>query len=46
MEGAILEQEFVIEYTVASQMCEECQRVEAKDYWKAVVQIRQKVNNY
>ena len=26
-----------------SHMCGECHRVEAKDFWKAVVQVRQKV---
>ncbi len=24
-------------------MCDECQRREAKDYWKSLVQVRQKV---
>lgn len=28
-------------------MCEDCHRIEAKDFWKAVVQVRQKVEaNY
>jgi len=26
-------------------MCEDCHRVEAKDTWKATVQLRQKVNH-
>uniref|UniRef100_A0A8B9SR53 60S ribosomal export protein NMD3 n=1 Tax=Anas platyrhynchos TaxID=8839 RepID=A0A8B9SR53_ANAPL len=26
----------------APQMCEDCHRIEAKDFWKAVVQVRQK----
>lgn len=43
MNGAILQQIFVVEYIVQSQMCEDCHRVEAKDFWKAVVQVRQKV---
>lgn len=43
--GAILEQIFVVEYVVHSQMCEACHRREAKDTWKAVVQIRQKVSH-
>lgn len=25
-------------------MCDDCHRVEAKDFWRAVVQVRQKVN--
>jgi len=40
--GAILQQTFVVEYTVAYQMCIDCHRVEAKDHWNAVVQVRQK----
>jgi len=40
--GAILQQTFVVEYTVAWQMCPDCHRVEAKDHWNALVQIRQK----
>ncbi|XP_042314467.1 60S ribosomal export protein NMD3 [Sceloporus undulatus] len=42
MNGAILQQVFIVEYIVQSQMCDDCHRVEAKDFWKAVVQIRQK----
>ena len=42
--GAILEQVFVVEFTVQNQMCPDCHRVEAKDFWKAVVQLRQKVS--
>uniref|UniRef100_F7E4H4 60S ribosomal export protein NMD3 n=1 Tax=Monodelphis domestica TaxID=13616 RepID=F7E4H4_MONDO len=42
MNGAILQQVFVVEYVVHSQMCDACHRVEAKDFWKAVVQVRQK----
>ncbi|XP_074656149.1 60S ribosomal export protein NMD3-like [Tubulanus polymorphus] len=40
--GAILQQTFIVEYIVSNQMCDDCHRVEAKDYWKAVVQVRQK----
>lgn len=43
MNGAILQQVFVVEYVVQYQMCDDCHRVEAKDFWKAVVQVRQKV---
>ena len=32
-----------MEYVVHNQMCDECHRQEAKDYWRAVVQVRQKV---
>lgn len=41
--GAILQQVFVVDYVVQPQMCGDCHRVEAKDFWKAVVQVRQKV---
>ncbi|CAH1239124.1 NMD3 [Branchiostoma lanceolatum] len=43
--GAILQQVFVVEFVVSNQMCEDCHRVEAKDYWKAVVQVRQKTSH-
>lgn len=43
--GAVLQQVFVVEYIVQSQMCEDCHRIEAKDFWKAVVQVRQKVGD-
>ena len=43
MNGAILQQVFVVEYVIQFQMCSDCHRVEAKDFWKAVVQVRQKV---
>lgn len=44
LSGAILQQIFIVEFTVNSQMCEDCHRVEAKDFWRALVQIRQKVS--
>lgn len=34
---AVLQQVFIVEYTVANQMCDDCHRTEAKDYWKALV---------
>lgn len=43
MNGAVLQQVFIVEFVVHNQMCEDCHRVEAKDYWRACVQIRQKV---
>ena len=39
--AAILEQTFIVEYT--NQMCIDCQKKETKNFWKAVVQVRQKV---
>jgi len=41
MAGTILQQSFVVEYTVNHQMCDDCRRVEAKDTWNASVQVRQ-----
>ncbi|KAK9505680.1 hypothetical protein O3M35_009674 [Rhynocoris fuscipes] len=43
--GAILEQVFVVEYTIAHQMCDDCHRTEAQNFWRAVVQVRQKAQN-
>ncbi|KAK3087048.1 hypothetical protein FSP39_000980, partial [Pinctada imbricata] len=45
MNNAVLEQVFVVEFTVNNQMCDDCHRVEAKDFWRAVVQIRQKTDH-
>lgn len=43
--GVVLEQVFVVEFTVSNQMCDDCHRVEAKDFWKCMVQVRQKAKN-
>uniref|UniRef100_H2Y9C5 60S ribosomal export protein NMD3 n=1 Tax=Ciona savignyi TaxID=51511 RepID=H2Y9C5_CIOSA len=40
--GTFLEQTFVVEYVIHNHMCQECHRVEAKDYWNSSVQVRQK----
>lgn len=45
MNGAVLQQVFVVEFTVNNNMCDDCHRVEAKDFWRAVVQIRQKTDH-
>lgn len=45
MNGAVLQQVFIVEYTVNHQMCEDCHRTEAKDYWRALVQVRQRATN-
>ncbi|GAB6025122.1 ribosome-binding protein [Chamberlinius hualienensis] len=45
LNGAIMRQVFIVEYVVNSQMCDQCHRFEAKDFWKAVVQVRQMVNH-
>ncbi|PSN51422.1 60S ribosomal export protein NMD3 [Blattella germanica] len=43
--GAVLQQVFVVEFTVCHQMCDDCHRSEAQDYWRALVQVRQKAEN-
>lgn len=43
--STILQQEFVVEYIVANQNCDECHRTAAKDHWNAVVQVRQKTDH-
>lgn len=40
-----LRQGAIIDYTIQNQMCHECHRVEAKDYWRSVVQVRQHAEN-
>ncbi|KAM7346585.1 60S ribosomal export protein NMD3-like isoform 1-T2 [Cochliomyia hominivorax] len=40
-----LRQGVIIEYTIQNNMCHECHRVEAKDYWRCVVQVRQHAEN-
>uniref|UniRef100_A0A2N9FQV3 60S ribosomal export protein NMD3 n=1 Tax=Fagus sylvatica TaxID=28930 RepID=A0A2N9FQV3_FAGSY len=44
LNGAILEQSYVVEYVQHEQMCESCSRVQANpDQWVAAVQLRQHV---
>ncbi|KAJ1975633.1 ribosome-binding protein [Dimargaris xerosporica] len=43
--NTILQQQFQVEFTVANQQCDDCDRVMAKNTWKAVVQVRQKVSH-
>ncbi|XP_015512894.1 60S ribosomal export protein NMD3 [Neodiprion lecontei] len=45
MGGTVLQQVFVVEYVVNHQMCDDCHRSEAQDYWRASVQVRQKAIN-
>ena len=40
--GAVIEQSMLIEFVEGGGMCNECHRMEAKDFWKCVVQVRQK----
>eukprot|EP01135_Chromosphaera_perkinsii_P010457 Nk52_evm20s2133 gene=Nk52_evmTU20s2133 len=43
--SAILQQMFVVEFFVATQQCDKCQRTMAEDHWNAIVQVRQKVDH-
>jgi nonsense-mediated mRNA decay protein 3 len=43
--GIVLQQVFIVEFVVQNQMCDDCHRTEAKDFWRCMVQIRQKANN-
>lgn len=41
--GTFLQQTFVVEFVINNHMCNDCHRVEAKDFWNSVVQVRQKI---
>lgn len=43
--GATLQQVFIVEFTTQNQMCDDCHRTEAKDFWKCLVQVRQRSEN-
>ena len=43
--ATILQQTFVLEVVVGGQQCLDCARVEAKNTWNTVVQVRQKVDH-
>uniref|UniRef100_A0A182N7U0 60S ribosomal export protein NMD3 n=1 Tax=Anopheles dirus TaxID=7168 RepID=A0A182N7U0_9DIPT len=45
MSDVVLQQVFVVEFTVNNQMCDDCHRTEAKDFWRCMVQVRQKAVN-
>ncbi|XP_050074442.1 60S ribosomal export protein NMD3 [Anopheles maculipalpis] len=45
MSDVVLQQVFVVEFTVNNQMCDDCHRTEAQDYWRCLVQVRQKAVN-
>ena len=45
LSGTVLQQAFVVEAVVANQQCNDCARTEAKNTWRAVVQVRQKVSH-
>lgn len=35
--GTVLQQVFIVEFIINHQMCTQCHRVEAQDYWRASV---------
>uniref|UniRef100_A0A1B6I271 60S ribosomal export protein NMD3 n=1 Tax=Homalodisca liturata TaxID=320908 RepID=A0A1B6I271_9HEMI len=43
--ATILQQVFVVEFTINHQMCSDCHRSEAQDFWRCLVQVRQKANS-
>jgi nonsense-mediated mRNA decay protein 3 len=43
--SSIMQQSFVVEFVVANQQCEDCQRSFTEHTWNAVVQLRQKVQH-
>jgi nonsense-mediated mRNA decay protein 3 len=43
--GAILQQAFVVEFVVRNQQCTECAAAFADQTWKSVVQVRQRVDH-
>jgi nonsense-mediated mRNA decay protein 3 len=43
--STLLQQVFIVEYVVHNQICDDCQRIEAKDYWRSLVQVRQKTSH-
>lgn len=43
--GTMLQQVFIVEYVVGHQMCDDCHRTEAQNFWRASVQVRQKSEN-
>ncbi|KAJ1941219.1 ribosome-binding protein, partial [Linderina macrospora] len=43
--ATILQQAFEVEFVVSSMMCPDCMRVMAQNTWKAMVQVRQKVDH-
>uniref|UniRef100_A0A1A9X037 60S ribosomal export protein NMD3 n=1 Tax=Glossina brevipalpis TaxID=37001 RepID=A0A1A9X037_9MUSC len=43
--GTMLQQVFIVEFTIQNQMCDDCHRTEAKDFWRCLVQVRQRSDN-
>uniref|UniRef100_A0A7S2AZN0 60S ribosomal export protein NMD3 n=1 Tax=Octactis speculum TaxID=3111310 RepID=A0A7S2AZN0_9STRA len=45
MNAAVLQQAFVVEYVIRNQQCSDCQKQYTGGVWKAVVQVRQRVDH-
>lgn len=45
LNGAIMQQATVVEYTIRNQQCEHCQKSYAQGAWQAIVQVRQRVSH-
>lgn len=45
MNGAVLQQAAIVEFTIRNQQCNHCQASYAQGAWQAVVQIRQRVSH-
>eukprot|EP01126_Amoeba_proteus_P049039 TRINITY_DN5707_c0_g1_i14.p1 TRINITY_DN5707_c0_g1~~TRINITY_DN5707_c0_g1_i14.p1 ORF type:complete len:491 (+),score=86.45 TRINITY_DN5707_c0_g1_i14:170-1642(+) len=43
--GTILQQTFIVEFIVQNFFCPDCHRIEAKDTWDSVAQVRQHVDH-
>jgi nonsense-mediated mRNA decay protein 3 len=43
MNGAVLQQAALVEFTIRNQQCKDCQASFAQGTWHAVVQVRQRV---
>jgi len=43
--GTIIQQDFIVEVIIQNHFCEDCHRIEAKDTWNAVAQVRQHVSH-
>lgn len=43
--GTMLQQVFIVEFVITNQMCDDCHRTEAKDFWRCLVQVRQRSEN-
>ena len=41
----ILKQSLLVGFTIQNHMCDYCHRLEAQDFWKAVVQVRQRTDH-